>query len=169
MDLRVSVEVAHTLDVYHNQLMSGTLKCEVAEGLGVGQGGDRDSKVTDHKRPGCGLLDTGQPPPRRGCNTPALPMVGPFSARRGCREERIKGGALFNPAGTLGLRTEAGWVVLFQNLPQGGSMRLEDPLGVRLTPTGTLPSRGLTCGVRRMLSSRTKPELELYLMYLPSI
>lgn len=28
---------------------------------------------------------------------------------------------------------------------------------------------GLTCGVRRMLSSRTKPELELYLMYFPSM
>lgn len=33
VDLWVGVEVAHTLDVHHNQLMAGTLKCEVAEGL----------------------------------------------------------------------------------------------------------------------------------------
>ena len=55
MDLRVGVEVAHTLDVHHNQLLPGTLKCEVAEGLGVRCGGDRKTKVTNHKRPGCGL------------------------------------------------------------------------------------------------------------------
>lgn len=33
VDLRVGVEVAHTLDVHHNQLMARTLKREVAEGL----------------------------------------------------------------------------------------------------------------------------------------
>ena len=33
MDLRVSVEITHTLDVHHNQLVAGTLKREVAEGL----------------------------------------------------------------------------------------------------------------------------------------
>lgn len=33
VDLWISVKVSHTLDVHHNQLMTRTLKCEVAEGL----------------------------------------------------------------------------------------------------------------------------------------
>lgn len=37
VDLWVSVKVTHTLDVHHNQLMTRTLKCEVAEGLCRGQ------------------------------------------------------------------------------------------------------------------------------------
>lgn len=42
MDLWVGVEVTHTLDVHHNQLVAGTLKGEVAEGLW----GDMKEKVT---------------------------------------------------------------------------------------------------------------------------
>lgn len=37
VDLWVSVKVTHTLDVHHNQLVTRTLKREVAEGLCRGQ------------------------------------------------------------------------------------------------------------------------------------
>lgn len=45
VDLWVSVKVAHTLDVHHNQLVTRTLKCEVAEGLCRGQ--EEKAVVTD--------------------------------------------------------------------------------------------------------------------------
>lgn len=37
VDLWVSIKVTHTLDVYHDQLMTRMLKCEVAEGLCQGR------------------------------------------------------------------------------------------------------------------------------------
>lgn len=52
MDLWVGVEVTHTLDVHHDQLMARTLKGEVAEGLW----GNRKEKVTRDQ-----AVDTGQP------------------------------------------------------------------------------------------------------------
>ena len=33
VDLWVGIKVTHTLDVHYNQLMTRTLKCEMAEGL----------------------------------------------------------------------------------------------------------------------------------------
>lgn len=49
VDLWISVKVPHTLDVHHNQLMTRTLKCEVAEGLCRGR------KRRSCSRPDCGL------------------------------------------------------------------------------------------------------------------
>lgn len=85
MDLRVGVEISHSLDVHHDQLVARALKREVTEGL------------TDTKR----LKD---------------------------------------------YHVIISWLAFIKK---------------KATP--------LTCGVRRMLSSLTKPELELYLMYLPSM
>lgn len=48
VDLWISVKVPHTLNVHHNQLMTRTLKCEVAEGLCRGR------KRRSWNRPDCG-------------------------------------------------------------------------------------------------------------------
>lgn len=60
VDLRVGVEVAHALDVHHDQLVAGTLEREVAEGLR----GDR-------RGPGCGRW----PAAPRGARTHGPPSL----------------------------------------------------------------------------------------------
>lgn len=85
VDLRVSVEVAYTLDVHHNQLMAGALKCEVAEGLW----GDRKKKGTAKDQ----AVGSSASCYSERVGHPALPMVA-------CLEEKTKEGALFNLAGT---------------------------------------------------------------------
>lgn len=87
MDLRVSVEITHTLDVHHNQLVAGTLKREVAEGLW----GEKE-KVTAETRLWAAWTPAGTA--LMGCGTPALPTLGAFLCREECTEARTKKEAL---------------------------------------------------------------------------
>lgn len=93
MDLWVGVEVTHTLDVHHNQLVAGTLKSEVAEGLW----GDMKEKVTTRDQ-AVGCTNTG-----RHCSErfqhPTSAHVGGLYAGRSCTEAKTKEGALPNSEG----------------------------------------------------------------------
>lgn len=93
MDLRVGVEVAHALDVHHNQLVAGTLKREVAEGLW----GEKKEKVTAETRQWAAWTPAGTA--LTGCGTPALPTLGAFLCRGERTEARTKQEALFNSEG----------------------------------------------------------------------
>ena len=89
MDLWVGVEVTHALDVHNNQLVAGTLKCEVAEGLW----GEKKEKVTAETRLWAAWTSAGTA--LMGCGTPALPTLGAFLCREECTEARTKEEALF--------------------------------------------------------------------------
>lgn len=104
MDLGVSVEVAHTLDVHYNQLMARTLKCEVAEGLW----GGRKKRVVPRDQV-VGYVDTGQPL-FWGLEHSSSAQVGGFLHKDLRKEKKKKTEALFNSPGTSG--TQALWPFL---------------------------------------------------------
>ena len=93
MDLRVGVEVAHALDVHHNQLVARTLKREVAEGMW----GEKKEKLNTETRLWAAWTPADTAP--TGCGIPALPTLGAFLCREEHTEARTKQEALFNSEG----------------------------------------------------------------------
>ena len=89
MDLWVGIEVTHALDVHHNQLVAGTLKREVAEGLW----GKKKEKMTTETRLWAAWTPAGTA--LTGCSTPALLTLGVFLCREKRTEARTEKEALF--------------------------------------------------------------------------